>query len=516
MIAPAASTAAATATKQIESLLLERRELEKKHERAIAAQDQRFLKLEADYNAVFSRLKARDAEVGLLTDNAERLEGDAREAKDAASRLEMLLEEAQRQASASQHAADESEAAALEAQRKVDGAQRELAGTRARLDAAEGRERAVREEYEQHRARAASLLSERESQLEVLRVAAAGAGGHAGHSMAAAEEKARQLEAANDELSGERLRLTTKLNEAEATAQRLQALATKLQAEAKELATAKEEAQRSASVAKHNLLESQDLYEGERAAHMQTKVGLEAIVQEKAAALRQAEKDLALLQKRKLAAADTHDGERLGASNAAAAAAAATAGASSSSGNGAGSAAAAALSSVDWERRSKELAELILEKQSALEAKRSECEQWKTRYEVSQQRLREVEMVSSSVQALQGITARSGGGSSGGMSSRAVDILSGDGDSRDDGDFNRSRFFGNLQRRGPWGEKVVSVARKLDTFSLRSGSYLRRSSVLRVAVLIYVVVLQLWVFFVVSISSNVPQSAATAGLQEVK
>jgi hypothetical protein len=158
----------------------------------------------------------------------------------------------------------------------------------------------------------------------------------------------------------------------------------------------------------------------------------------------------------------------------------------------------------DLERRCKDLAELVMEKQAALEAKRSEAEQWRTRSELLQQRLREAELLANTIGSGRSScspTMGSGGFGSGG--SRAVTIEE-DREVQDslNGDFSRSRFFGTLQRRGAWGQRVAGVAQTLDSVSLKTGTLLRRSSVLRVGVIAYVILLHLWVFIVLSFTSG--------------
>ena len=164
---------------------------------------------------------------------------------------------------------------------------------------------------------------------------------------------------------------------------------------------------------------------------------------------------------------------------------------------------------VEAQRRAAELAELLLEKQAGLEAKRSESDQWRTRYEVSQQRLREAEMVGSSIVGL--APTNSSGSTSArpshrsGVSRSLFQMEEGAGGETDD--LRRSRFFGSLSNRGPLGRKLTDVAERLDSVSLRTGGVLRRSSVLRVALIVYIAVLHLWVFVAVSVSSSLPDQA---------
>ena len=137
---------------------------------------------------------------------------------------------------------------------------------------------------------------------------------------------------------------------------------------------------------------------------------------------------------------------------------------------------------AEVERRCKELAEIVLEKQSALEAKRFEVDQWRTRYELAQQRAREAELLSSA------LPTRS--------NHRALFM-----DDTNLVEPEENHFFGRLAGRGNIGAKISSVASRLDQASLKTGSVLRRYSSLRIFFVAYVVVLQVWVFVAVSFSS---------------
>lgn len=152
------------------------------------------------------------------------------------------------------------------------------------------------------------------------------------------------------------------------------------------------------------------------------------------------------------------------------------------------------------EVRVRELADLLMEKQAALEAKRSETDQWRTRFEVSQQRLREAELVQT---ALNSRCSSSAGGT------RSV-FIGGD-DDADAGDISKTRLLRSLSRRGGWGEGVVTVAKSLDRVSLRTGSILRHNSLLRVGLIVYVMLLHVWVFFAVTLSGQMPEAKSDVG-----
>ena len=234
--------------------------------------------------------------------------------------------------------------------------------------------------------------------------------------------------------------------------------------------------------AKHNTLVTANMFDGEVAAHTRTRERLERVIEEKDQFIRALEKQ--------------RSSTTASSSSAHHAPADVTSSSSSSGSSGASDVA-------EWERRAKDLAELVMEKQAALEAKRSEADQWRTRCEIAQQRVREVELLS--------MSTRDAGSSGSGVGARlrhhtslSMPITD---DGATEGTFEDSRFFGKLSVRGTWGAKLSGVARGLDDLSLKSGGFLRRSSVLRVGLVLYVALLHLWVFAVLSMSS-VPQSHA--------
>ncbi|CUG89192.1 transmembrane protein, putative [Bodo saltans] len=150
------------------------------------------------------------------------------------------------------------------------------------------------------------------------------------------------------------------------------------------------------------------------------------------------------------------------------------------------------------ELRVRELAEMLMEKQAALEAKRSEADQWRTRFEVSQQRLREAESVHAAMS--------SGPGARGSQQSRSARALYVDEESNlllagDMGELGRTKFIRNLSAKGGWGEQVANAAQGLDKVSLKTGSFLRRNALLRVMLVAYVMMLHVWVFLVLTMSA---------------
>jgi len=324
------------------------------------------------------------------------------------------------------------------------------------------------------RHRSAAALAEKERELQALRQqlhdradSETPTGGAS--ASAAASGRVAQLESRVAEAEGQLTAVRGELTEARSAGDKLR----------RELNAAKKAAEDAAEQARM----AQSMYEGELASHQSTRSRLEG-------AVRDAKEEAQILQ-RQLNAARRSGAGTGGSPNTPSAS---TGGDAASGGGGS-----------EWERRAKELAELVVEKQAALEARRSEADQWKARYESAQQRIREMELVS--------LSAVTGGGSNGGSGHRAVHVSGASGDLSKDhaealmGEFGRSQFFGNLSRRGKLGKQLTTAAQHIDGLSLHAGKVLRRSSVLRVAAIVYVIVLQLWAFFAVSLTS-VPPAAA--------
>lgn len=162
-------------------------------------------------------------------------------------------------------------------------------------------------------------------------------------------------------------------------------------------------------------------------------------------------------------------------------------------------------SNAESERRAKELAQLLMEKQSALETKRAEADQWRTRFEVSQQRLREAELVSSAVQrGVDGVSRRA---------ARYTDVASAEAQQTIENEsVSKHRVMSLLASKGGWGIGVVNAAVQIDRISLRAGGILRRNSLLRVFMVCYVAILQLYIFIIVSFSSSIPSGNAHEGV----
>jgi hypothetical protein len=437
--------------------------------------DQALLRIQRDYEEMARR--AREIATAL-----ERKTHEVEEAQAARSVAERELEALRRNRQAD-------EAGSATAREQVDVMQAALADSHQQTDALrqdldiaiaqrrqwEMQAKQAQEELVDQRKRSAAALTEMER-----RVAAAASGRSPVDSAASAEGLAASAASGAAERAkaaaadAKIMELAEELTKARATA----AEATKAVERAQREAAA---AQRAADDAVEQSKVSQAMYTGEVASHQSTRSRLEA-------ALQDAEDEKKLLQKQLLAARNSG-----------------AAGGSAAGGPGAGSSGNANNApggAGDWERRAKELAELVIEKQAALEARRNEADQWKARCEMSQQRIREMELVSLSAST--------------GIGHRAVNMRtdsSAGGGGKDDerehaegmlGEFGRSQFFGNLSRRGKIGMQLTTVAQHVDGLAMHAGRVLRRSSVLRVAIILYVVVLQLWAFFAVSLSA-VPQ-----------
>jgi len=73
-----------------------------------------------------------------------------------------------------------------------------------------------------------------------------------------------------------------------------------------------------------------------------------------------------------------------------------------------------------------------------------------------------------------------------------------------------SPIFSSLSRRGPVGSTIASTSKALDGLSLGAGRVLRRSSLLRLLLLFYILMLHFWVLVVLSFSS-MPSDKAEVG-----
>jgi DNA repair exonuclease SbcCD ATPase subunit len=447
--------------------------------------DQALLRIQRDYE----ELAMRTREV------ARELERKAAEADDAAAgrkRVDAELEALKEQRTQGESGASElrDEVAALQA--AVADANAQAESYRGEMDIAvaqkrsyEGQLQAAKTEVAEARHRSAAALSEKDRELAALRdqlshLRAAGGGGGlqqgsgtgldgaaAGQgSTLSSAQRVSQLEGRVAEAEGQLTAVRGELTEAKTANDRLR----------REVATARKAADDAAEQARV----AQSMYDGELASHQSTRSRLDG-------ALRDAKEECQILQRQLNAA-------RHASSSPTSADGAGSGGPGDGKSSGGG----------EWERRAKELAELVVEKQAALEARRSEADQWKARYESAQQRIREMELVSLS-------STPSGGG---GVGHRSVHISgSASGDPSKDhaealmGEFGRSQFFGNLSRRGKIGAQITTAAQHIDGLSLHAGKVLRRSSVLRVMAIMYVIVLQLWAFFAVSLTA-VPPAAA--------
>eukprot|EP00755_Sulcionema_specki_P009133 Sspe_Gene.42821::Locus_20834_Transcript_1_1_Confidence_1.000_Length_2112::g.42821::m.42821 len=145
-------------------------------------------------------------------------------------------------------------------------------------------------------------------------------------------------------------------------------------------------------------------------------------------------------------------------------------------------------SSEDLSTRCASLGEALMEKQAAVESKCAEIEQLQVKLRSAQQRLREMELLSS-------VPA---------SSSFRPDVESQD--YVDAYHVGNSRFFQSLSRRGTVGERITRMATTVDSVNAKVATLLRRNAVLRVVTLVYFAMLHIWIFFFSLSSSTIPQS----------
>jgi hypothetical protein len=449
--------------RQLAAVLSAKADADRRQEREQLQRDNAMMRLQRDYDAATSAVRdltERDgqhaADIAAVTRRAD----DAVHAGQAAGERAAAAEE--QHAAALEHA-EHLEGAVHEAQHVADAQRQEheiVAMQKKQLDAQLFR---LNNDFADHKAKTALIMADRDQQLERLKTqvsttSASGDGEISGSAAAKETEGARreivQLKAAAAQAAIAQAaaggQLTEALQSAAAARSELQAVTS------------------SVADARHASRVAQSMYDGELLSHQSTRSKLEAVIREK-------EDEVRALEKR---------GPR----------------------GGAATSPTDAGGSDEWERRAKDLAELVMEKQAALEAKRSEADQWRSRHDMAQQRIREMELVTVSVGSGAASSSLSQRGIAGGH--RAVLIDDGrDGDTVQ-GDFGRSRFFGGLSRRGAWGQGVSQAARQIDSTSLHIGSYLRANSVLRVCVLIYIVLLHLWAFMAIA-TAPVPHGGAT-------
>jgi hypothetical protein len=150
--------------------------------------------------------------------------------------------------------------------------------------------------------------------------------------------------------------------------------------------------------------------------------------------------------------------------------------------------------SSEWEKRAKDLADLVMEKQAALELKRNESDQWRSRYETAQQRLREAELMA----------AVSSNSKNTNNHHRAITINDSSefsGGAGDENDISKNVLVAMLTRSlgttKPYVVAGVGFLRKIDQAVQRVVSGLKRNSLLRLVVAFYIFLVHLWILILI-------------------
>lgn len=485
------SVSAAEYAATVQSLLEAQQQAERRYEAAIAERAAAFQALEASYQTLTDFSQSQTAKLVAVADDLLKVEHE----RDAAMRREAALSASVTQYDAAV-AALRHEVATLQHEHSATAQQRDLLAEEQR-GAREGRRRAeellqsLSAEFADYKKKTRAVLEEKEALLNAAhkRATIAITNGTAPDSMADVPSTFRlemeRLRSVNDALqqeceaashaSAEWEREVRSLQQQRA---RLEGHLTAAEAQSHELQTRLK--------AETDVLEQQ--YEAERAAHAETRRMLNAQQQE-----------LLDLQRRHGPSSSLPQG---------------------GSGGGVGSSAGTSTELCVMEQRVRELGDALMEKQSALEAKRGEADQWRTRYEVAQQRLREAELLQSALHS----SASSATASSSSHRLNAnnantrvvyVDPAAAGGGGGDD-DVSKHRWMRTLSRRGGgFGEGVVTAARGIDRVSLQAGSVLRHHSLLRVGLIVYVLLLHLWVFVAVTMSGQMPSGDGRGGASSI-
>ena len=448
--APSSDVSIESLQEQIRRLVLDKEQRDAAHESSSRDRDRRYLALEADYDAVTARGRGLDVELQHRADEITSLQ----------SEVERLKSETQVSASAGESGSLErarlaedlrrSEAAQRELSDQLDEISGKVAGLERGKSRAEESLLAANAALSQYKTQTKMLLdtkSKRVAELEAALSEAATKGGDApAHTdtAASAEELLQRPDVSALVASMIEKREAAAREEADKRAQQTSA---DLKAAQSTLAEMGDTVR---SLQLHNE-QLQEMYDDE-------KRGAEAAAQRFQISLTKHEQEVYELRKANHVGVSTPNAEK------------------------------------GLEAKVQEMATLIMQKQQALEDKRAEADQWRTRFEVSSQRLREAEMVSNAVKLRSADEPRRGG--------YATDYGNAE-EGRPSSAFRETALFSNIASRGRWGKKVAGAAERIDGFSLTTGSYLRRNSTLRIALLVYIVVLQLYVFIVVSVNSVV-------------
>jgi len=148
--------------------------------------------------------------------------------------------------------------------------------------------------------------------------------------------------------------------------------------------------------------------------------------------------------------------------------------------------------SDEWEKRAKDLASLVMEKQTALELQRGEADQWRAKYETTRQKLREAELMAA-VSSSSSSTSKSSHKNN--NNTTAVFIGGTDeNNNNEETDISKNFLIANLTRKGNKTiNSIVHYIRKFDIGVQLFLGGLRRNSLLRIAVAFYVFLVHMWV-----------------------
>lgn len=469
------------------------------HRQSLSAEEahQRHQQLQHDFDAVLERLKATQAESALLHRQLDQAKSQCDAALEKATRLEQQLHAQSELAAQQARAADETQRAAADLAAQLEAAQRDTAAAQARAALAErGLETCRREAAGAKETAAAAqqqLLAlqyeEKEKRRDDWRDAAAAADSEMESDTVGMKMELLGLKKALEKLTKERDELVLAVQRS-ATA----ATATSIDG-----ANAEQQQQATVDELKKQIKGHVERLEQEAASHRSTRSRLEGMLADKEEEVAILERQLQRMNRPLAAAGAVQSSESTSAT-----AGASTSFSSSGSGNdknhtaigaATSSPTSAMASAADWERRAKDLADLVMEKQAALELKRNEAEQWRARYETAQQRLREVELmaaVSSSASSNhhhhqhhhQTVVNIAGDTESAGPGLLQMDST----------DITKNYLIQTMMRRGGRGAAALCQTVKVwDGWLQRIVGVMRRNSLMRVSVSMYIGLVHLWV-----------------------
>lgn len=443
--------AAPSQHQNLDELIRRSTESNREKERQQMERDHALLQLQRDYDASTAQHKAASRQLAQAQEDIETLNRQRGELRNQITELSDAKQKLESQLNVAQDRNDFLDRSNQVLHQDFENLKHDHSVVSSQVRSLEAQLKRANSEYMDHKNKSRILLLEKDSELERLRADSTSGGEHSDGRAASELESLRTKMSVLEQSRGEQ----------EQSMRELMVSLEKARNDVTSVTAQLESNMSQLQEAKHNALVAQSMYDGEIASHQATRSRMEGIIRER-------DEEIRLLEKR-----SNHRSQ-----------------------NG-----TEASGSQEWERRAKDLADLVMEKQAVLETKRSECDQWRTRYEIAQQKVREMELVASSTTSVHG------------SGNHHVVNMMNSGSPLDSveaqGDFARSRFFGQLSKRGKWGQQITGVASKLDAITLLGGSLLRRNSVMRVALLLYILTLHMWVFFVLAVSTAVPQGTGS-------